>query len=431
MLKQLKITNIGPADVELELGDRLNLITGDNGLGKSFLLDIAWWALTRKWPAEVNAKLTAGKIALPTDKKQRAEIGFSFAGVSKTKANTIEFEPRLQSWNIPRGRPANPGLVFYAMADGSFALWDPARNYWKTRVEETLDRPAAYVFSPKEVWDGLQREDGTWLCNGLIRDWASWQKEKGRAFDYLVAVLSALSPSPTEPLQPGALTRISLDDVRDMPTLKMPYGQDVAVVHASSGMRRIIALAYFLVWCWEEHLKAKELLGEEPETKATFLIDEVESHLHPRWQRTVIPALMQVMDKLTATAEVQLIAVTHSPLVMASVEPRFDDGKDAWWDLDLVQNQEAHSSSVTFTKRHFVRLGDVSRWLMSDAFDLGSARSLEAEEVMQQAAKILSEEVIDHIQAQALDAKLRTLLGDTDPFWIRWRYVGEKQGWLA
>ena len=27
-------------------------------------------------------------------------------------------------------------------------------------------------------------------------------------------------------------------------------------------------LAYFLVWCWEEHLKAKKLLGEKPETKA-------------------------------------------------------------------------------------------------------------------------------------------------------------------
>ncbi len=430
MLKNLKINNIGPANVELEFGDRLNLITGDNGLGKSFLLDIAWWAMTRKWPAEVNPKLTAGKIALPTDKKQKAEIGFSFTGVSKTKANVIDFEPRLQNWNIPRGRPANPGMVFYAMADGSFAVWDPARNYWKTKAEETPDRPPAYVFSPKEVWDGLQREDGVWLCNGLIRDWAGWQKEKGRAFDYLVAVLSALSPSATEQLQPGALTRISLDDVRDMPTLKMPYGQDVAVMHASSGMRRIISLAYFLVWCWEEHLKAKELLGEEPETKTTFLIDEVESHLHPRWQRTVIPALMQVMEKLTTSAEVQLIAVTHSPLVMASVEPQFDDLTDAWWDLDLVRNQDSGTSSVMFTKRRFVRLGDVSRWLMSDAFDMGSARSLEAEVVLQQAAQILSEEVIDDKKAKALDAKLRRLLGDTDPFWIRWRYVGEKQGWL-
>lgn len=430
MLKHLRLTNIGPANAELEFGHRLNLITGDNGLGKSFLLDIAWWAMTRKWPAEVNPKLTSGKIALPTDKKKKAEIDFSFTGVSRTKTHVSTFESRLQNWSIPRGRPANPGLVFYAMADSSFAVWDPARNYWKTKAEETLERPPAYVFSPKEVWDGLQREDGTWLCNGLIRDWASWQKEKGRAYNNLVAVLSALSPSSQEQLLPGGLTRISLDDVRDMPTLKMPYGQDVAVVHASSGMRRIISLAYFLVWCWEEHLKATELLGEEPATKTTFLIDEVESHLHPRWQRTAIPALMQVMAKLTTAAEVQLIAVTHSPLVMASVEPQFDDQQDTWWDLDLVRHQDNSTPTVAFSNRRFVRLGDVSRWLVSEAFDLQSARSLEAEGVLQQAAGVLSEEVIDHGKAKVLDAKLRTLLGDTDPFWIRWRYVGEKQGWL-
>ena len=430
MLKHLKLTNIGPADTKLDFADRLNLITGDNGLGKSFLLDIAWWAMTRKWPGEVNARLTSGRVALPTDKKKKAEIDFSFTGVVKTKKHVSTFEPRLQNWSIPPGRPANPGLVFYAMADGSFAVWDPARNYWRTKAEEALDRPSAYVFSPKEVWDGLQRDDGTWLCNGLIRDWAGWQKEKGRAFVNLAAVLAALSPSTAEKLLPGALTRISLNDVRDMPTLKMPYGQEVAVVHASSGMRRIISLAYFLVWCWEEHLKAKELMGEEPETKATFLIDEVESHLHPRWQRTVIPTLLQVMSQLTASAKVQLIAVTHSPLVMASVEPMFDEQQDAWWDLDLLRPQGSDAATVTFSRRPFVRQGDVSRWLVSAAFDLGSARSLEAEAALQQAALILSEQEIDHAKAKSLDATLRRLLGDTDPFWIRWRYVGERQGWL-
>lgn len=44
--------------MEMELGTRLNLITGDNGLGKSFLLDVAWWALTRKWPHDLNPALT-------------------------------------------------------------------------------------------------------------------------------------------------------------------------------------------------------------------------------------------------------------------------------------------------------------------------------------------------------------------------------------
>ena len=42
MLKSLTINNVGPApELSLDFGKRLNLLTGDNGLGKSFLLDIA------------------------------------------------------------------------------------------------------------------------------------------------------------------------------------------------------------------------------------------------------------------------------------------------------------------------------------------------------------------------------------------------------
>lgn len=48
MITRLKLNNVGPAPtMDLEFGDRLNIITGDNGLGKSFLLDIVWWAMTR------------------------------------------------------------------------------------------------------------------------------------------------------------------------------------------------------------------------------------------------------------------------------------------------------------------------------------------------------------------------------------------------
>ncbi len=31
------------------LTDRLNIFTGDHGLDKSFVLDLAWWALTETW----------------------------------------------------------------------------------------------------------------------------------------------------------------------------------------------------------------------------------------------------------------------------------------------------------------------------------------------------------------------------------------------
>ncbi len=68
MLESLHLKNVGPApEMKMELAPRLNLITGDNGLGKSFLLDVAWWALTRKWPQDVNPNRPPATRRAPTD----------------------------------------------------------------------------------------------------------------------------------------------------------------------------------------------------------------------------------------------------------------------------------------------------------------------------------------------------------------------------
>ena len=387
MIKHLKMSNVGPASkMTLKFGKRLNLLTGDNGLGKSFLLDIAWWAMTRRWPAEINPKLTAGKMALPASEGE-AKISFSFTGNGKEENYESSFHRKKQAWIGIAERPTNPGLVLYAMSDGSFAVWDPNRNYWLTNDNlDVKERFSAYVFSPKEVWDGLQNEKGIWLCNGLIRDWAGWQKERGKPFEHLKQVLEVLSPSAREKLEPGALTRISLVDVRDIPTIRMPYQQDVAVVHASSGMRRIMALAYFLVWAWEEHKQAAKQLGEPATKQITFLIDEIESHLHPSWQRSIVPALLAVMEKLTRSAEVQLITATHSPLIMASVEPLFDGQQDAWFDLDFERKK------VLLRRREFEKHGDVATWLVSEAFDLKSGRPIEYERLVEKASTLLEKD---------------------------------------
>lgn len=426
MLNHLKLKNVGPApSMELTFGQRLNLITGDNGLGKSFLLDIAWWAMTRKWPSEINPRLTSGKKALPTGEKQ-ASIGFSFAGKSRTEDYVSSYLPRDEAWTGRSGRPANPGLVFYAMADGSFAVWDPARNYWRTQEGvDVQDRIPAYVFSPAEVWDGLLGKDGKPLCLGLVMDWAGWQKENSSAFESFQAVLQAMSPSDKERLTAGDLTRVSLDDARDIPTIRMPYGQDVAVLHASAGMRRILALAYLLVWTWEEHCKAAKLLREEPSNQVVFLIDEVESHLHPQWQRQIIPALLAVARTLIKKAEVQVITATHSPLVMASVEPLFDAQKDAWFDLDLERKR------VVLRQRDFEKHGSAANWLVSEAFDLQSGRALEYEDLVKKAAALLEHDDPKVDRIRAMNAKLVEALSPTDDFLFNWRYVCKKKGWLA
>lgn len=425
MLNHLKLKNVGPApSMELSFGQRLNLITGDNGLGKSFLLDIAWWAMTRKWPSEINSRLTSGKRALPSSEKQ-ATIGFAFAGKSRVEDYVSNYLPREEAWTGRPGRPANPGLVFYAMADGSFAVWDPARNYWRTQEGvDVQDRIPAYVFSPAEVWDGLLGKDGKPLCLGLVMDWAGWQKENSSAFESLQAVLKAMSPSDKERLTAGDLTRVSLDDARDIPTIRMPYGQDVAVLHASAGMRRILALAYLLVWTWEEHCKAAKLLREEPTNQVVFLIDEVESHLHPQWQRQIIPALLAVARTLIKKAEVQVITATHSPLVMASVEPLFDSEKDVWFDLDLERKK------VVLRQREFEKHGSAANWLISEAFDLQSGRAVEYEDLVKKAAALLEQQDPSVDRIRAMNTKLVDALSPTDDFLFNWRYVCKKKGWL-
>lgn len=429
MIRYLKLTNIGPApEMELEFGKRLNILTGDNGLGKSFLLDIAWWALTRKWPADINSSLNAGKKALPASTGD-ASISFSFTGKSKKERYESTFIRKEQAWTGRPGRPTNPGLVLYAMSDGSFAVWDPARNYWRTQDGiDVQDRPPAYVFTPNEVWDGLPGEEGKWLCNGLIRDWASWQKENGEAFKNLCSILKVLAPNENEPLIPGELTRISLDDVRDMPTIRMPYQQDVAVLHASSGMRRIIALGYFLVWAWEEHQKAARLLGENITSQVVFLVDEIESHLHPSWQRRIVPSLMKVMDSLAKPAQVQVMTATHSPLIMASVEQLFDRKQDAWFDLDYEENDG--QQRVVLTQREYVLHGDVSNWLTSEAFDLSSSRSIESEKLLAEASSLLDKQRTTAAEVQKIHQKLITTLSPKDSFLFRWRAICEKKGWL-
>lgn len=435
MLKHLKLVNVGPAPVlEMEFGQRLNILTGDNGLGKSFLLDVAWWTLTRRWPRDLNHKLTSGYPARPSNPKKPATIEFTLTSkTGREVCYSSSYVPREEAWTGRAGRPWNPGLVIYAHADGSFSVWDPARNYWKRRGNvDVQERVPGYVFSPQEVWDGLDVDiEGrvAVVCNGLIRDWAGWIKQNGSEAKRMASLLHQLSSASGsfDALRPGPLTRLSLDDARDIPSISTSYLEMVPILHASAGVRRIVALAYMLLWSLTEHAIAAQQLGESRTRQVIMLFDELESHLHPRWQRTILRALLDVVKVIHRQARIQLITATHSPLVLASTEPFFDATTDAWFDLDLENQAEA--PEVVLTRRDYVRHGDVSNWLTSNAFDLKSARSIEAEAAIESARALLRERNPSLEGARKVDSKLREAgLPDIDPFWVRWGAFMERLG---
>lgn len=427
MLHNLHLKGVGPAEhLNIDFLSRLNFLTGDNGLGKSFVLDLAWWSLTRTW--------ARGVMAVPRAEAQKSSIAYCYDGSTGKLEHSSQFDYESQLWLVKKGRPAIPGVVIYAGVDGSFSVWDPARNYWKDDTGEDVlpNRPRSFDFTPQAVWDGLKSSDGqTQLCNGLVYDWVFWQESGKPAFRDLVKVLDALSPSGAEKIQPGRPMRVG-DSVRDLPSLRMSYGQDVPLLHASAGMRRIAALAYLLVWTWHEHDLATKRFRMQTTREIIFLIDEIECHLHPQWQRRIVPALLNVMQALTNHSDVpvQLLAATHSPLVLASVEPMFDVQRDCIWDFDLVGNQ------VQAKRYPFERKGDVNAWLASGVFNLNDPTSLPAEEALEDARKFLrtvAEQVMPLNEEQrkqmlAIDEKLRNTLSDVDKFWIRWSQFREARG---
>ncbi|MBK1673750.1 hypothetical protein CKO35_10605 [Ectothiorhodospira shaposhnikovii] len=412
MLKSLHLKGVGPAKVfgPVEFASRLNFITGDNGLGKSFLLDIAWWVLTRTWARDMSA--------MPRPDSKRPSVGYAYSKSTPGDFSEKSYFKRAgQIWPVKQGRPPIPGVVIYAGVDGSFSAWDPARNYWNTKEAQGFERLSAFNFTPEQVWRGMER-GGIRHCNGLIHDWVLWQKAQDPAFTDLTKVLDTLSPSGTEKLTPGEPMRVGLD-VTDYPSLRMPYGQDVPLIHASAGMRRIAALAYLLVWTWREHQLACKQTGRRAAKEIIFLIDEIECHLHPQWQRRIVPALLRVMQALTGKkVPVQLIVATHSPLVLASAEPTFDAETDAIFTIGLSQGQ------AVIEQESWTKQGDVVNWLVSHAFGLQQARSVEAEEAIEAAEAWMRNErdnLPPHLASKTAIHKMleRTLPGG-DHFWPRW-----------
>ena len=432
MLEYLRLENVGPAPgMEVEFAPRVNLITGDNGLGKSFLLDTAWWGLTGRWPAEVNRRMTSGLPARPTDRKKHATIRSRVKGTAGPVDSNARYVPADEAWTRTLGPTDAPGVVICAHADGSLSVWDSIRNdspRWDGG--ERHERRSPYVFTETEIWDGLKGESyggPVSVCKGLLEDWSNWIKTGDANADAMREALRVLSPHEEqgETLVPGPEMRLSIDDVRDIPSIQTRYAGAVPILHASAGIRRVIALAYILTWAWSEHRIAADLRGENVARHATMLFDEVESHLHPRWQRSILPALRDVGKELLDGAELQLIASTHAPLVLASAEPWLDPKQDAWFDLDL----DGDPPQVHLCRRPYTPRGTPGAWLTSEAFDLETERgSVEAERAILRARELLRRADAPLDEVMEVHAELRSVLPDIDRFWVRWSAFVEDRG---
>ena len=79
----------------------------------------------------------------------------------------------------------------------------------------------------------------------------------------------------------------------------------------SSGTQSTLLWIWALAFKMADHYGWREGWEEKP---AILLIDEIENHLHPTWQRRVLPTLLKHFPGL------QIFATTHSPFVVAGLK---------------------------------------------------------------------------------------------------------------
>ena len=424
-LSALRLEQTGPTNtLDLnEIAPRLNVITGDNGLGKSFLLEAAWWMLTGKW---------SGFPAVPNPTNDADPFNTSTPTIIATMTQEKHVDERQsywiaqeQGWTNPHSDPMLlPGLVVYARADGSISVWDSHRNVVASRRRDnsTINPPSAFLFSPDELMHGLRvtLEDGTSreVSLGLINDWREWQNSNAPQFELLKTILAALGAKDIC-LEPGRLARLFVDDPKDIPTVKMDYegyGREVAVTIAPAGVKRVVMLAYALAWAISENLRVVQATNGVPARSVVLLIDEPETHLHPRWQRTILPSLLKALEVGFGEpkVDVQMFVATHSPLVLASLEPHFDPALDALWKLDLVDGE------VKLERDVWHKRGDANAWLTSDVFDMSSSRSVEAEKALKRAKALALRGTATPEEIAEVQAELARSLTDTDRAWRAW-----------
>ncbi|MDO9163098.1 MAG: AAA family ATPase [Methylococcaceae bacterium] len=94
------------------------------------------------------------------------------------------------------------------------------------------------------------------------------------------------------------------------------YGT-LKVESLSDGIRGVLAMvgdiAYRCIKLNWHYLHEDEVLNAAKKTRGVVMIDEVDMHLHPAWQQTILGNLIKAFPKI------QFIVTTHSPQVISTV----------------------------------------------------------------------------------------------------------------
>lgn len=350
----------------------VNLLLGDNGSGKTTVLQAI--ALSSLGPAAVDAKLQLNKYVRFSDKEdtkdEEQELGTVSAALSLHEQDTkkqkessaiaslLTFQKLGELEKLSFG---SAGDLLHKEVKRSLVktgLWGPvyeSKNdaffcvaYGATRRVESGENMDSGRLSKSSFLRG-QRLQSIFQDSFALFPLQYWlpqlKSENPGRYTQVVHLINQL-------LGPGHYR--FTEEMQEREYLFERGGMKIPFRSLSDGYRAFVAwiadLLYHICYGCPSGRKLDESSG-------IVLVDEIDLHLHPKWQMKVIETISKALPRM------QFIFTSHSPLVVGSLE---------WMNIITLKISPKSNRTVSSRLRQSVHGLDADQILLTDFFGLKS-----------------------------------------------------------